>query len=400
MKTINKLVLTLFSVSLLFTSCAEQNVSDELQEVQMGTVDFSIQESTLNTQASKKGSKLAAKTNELADVTKAIITILTEDGSPTDFDNTELTVNRLNGELLVQKIALPIGNYQLTQFSFMDVNNDIIFTTPLAGSELADLVTNPLAIGFTIGNNAATPVEVEVVSTETYTPQDFGLVSFPITEIEKLDFLLAVSELGSNEILAGEYTVTATGFTTTKAFAAIEENVITVRDIENAVYTLTITKDGYENVSIDLTRDEIVNTYHTAPLVVELLKIVSIDGFTEAFSGINWTTSGVIARSFSDSTFSFDCGGGGGGVVAQITIPSDGTISFDWNIVIRSAGQYGDSINYIINGVSTNLSASGSASGSVIDIPVSAGDVFEFTTWGSTQSSSYYGSITNFIFTY
>ena len=397
-KIISKLAIIAYAIGFTMTSCSEQETTENNNAT--GTVEFSIQESIIKNASSKQSKGTAAKTNSLEDVTKAIITILAADGSSTDYDNTELNVNRLNGELLVQKIALPLGDYQLTQFSFMDVNNDIIYTTPLAGSDLADLVTNPLAINFVVANGSATPVDVEVVSTETYTPEDFGLVSFPITEVEKLDFLLAVSELGSNEILAGEYSVTATGFSTAKAFTTIEENVITVRDIENATYTLIISVDGYESQTIELTRNQIATTYHVAPLVVELIKIESIQGFSDDFSGINWSTSGVIARSFSDSAFTFDCGGGGGGVVAQITIPSNGTIGFDWDIVIRSAGQYGDAIKYIINGVPTDLSTSGSASGSVVEIPVNAGDVFEFSTWGTTQSSSYYGSITNFVFTY
>ena len=176
--------------------------------------------------------------------------------------------------------------------------------------------------------------------------------------------------------------LTVITFSSTAVNAFVVENVITVRDIENATYTLIISVDGYESQTIELTRDQIATTYHAVPLVVELIKIESIQGFSDDFSGINWSTSGVIARSFSDSAFTFDCGGGGGGVVAQITIPSNGTLSFDWDIVIRSAGQYGDAIKYIINGVPTDLSTSGSASGSVVEIPVNAGDVFEFSTWG------------------
>ena len=275
-KSIQKIVLASLSLILFVTSCAEQNDNVSIEEQNTGTVEFSIQESVIKNSSSKQSKGTAAKTNSLEDVTKAIITILAVDGSSTDYDNTELNVNRLNGELLVQKIALPIGDYQLTQFSFMDVNNDIIYTTPLAGSDLADLVTNPLAINFAVANGSATPVDIEVVSTETYTPQDFGLVSFPITEVEKLDFLLAVSELGSNEILAGEYSVTATGFSTTKAFTAIEENVVTVRDITDAVYELHVSVEGYESQTIELTRHQIATIYHVAPLVVELTKVTNL----------------------------------------------------------------------------------------------------------------------------
>ncbi|WP_152287180.1 hypothetical protein [Flavicella marina] len=358
---LNKIALTILTLTLVMTSCAEQNVSDELQDVQMGTVDFSIQESTINSQASKKGSKLAAKTNELADVTKAIITILTEDGSPTDFDNTELTVNRLNGELLVQKIALPIGNYQLTQFSFMDVNNDIIFTTPLAGSELADLVTNPLAIDFIVDNNAATPVDVEVVSTETYTPQDFGLVSFPITEVEKLDFLLAVSELGGNEILAGEYFIFTDGFTTAKNFTTIEENVVTVRDIPDAVYELHISVENYDEYQIDLTRDDIANNYHETPLIVELIKAESCYLFTDTALGASPLYMGTAGQIITlDETLMVNSG------FASIRANTSAISNAYIYLVDENGVQVG-----FINGVPNNY-------GTAADIAITLHEGFEF----------------------
>ena len=66
---------------------------------------------------------------------------------------------------------------------------------------------------------------------------------------------------------------------------------------------------------------------------------------------------------------------------------------------VNSAGQYGDNISYIINATGYTLSSAGSASGVETDIAVSAGDVFKLQTWGTTQSSSYYGAFDNFTFT-
>ena len=66
---------------------------------------------------------------------------------------------------------------------------------------------------------------------------------------------------------------------------------------------------------------------------------------------------------------------------------------------VYSAGDYGDTIKYVINGTAYNLSTAGSAAGVATEIAVSAGDVFEFQTWGSTSSSSYSASFDNFSFT-
>lgn len=121
-------------------------------------------------------------------------------------------------------------------------------------------------------------------------------------------------------------------------------------------------------------------------------------GFTGAFKPSMWTLSGVVPYNMSDAALSFNCGYGGGGVTATISVPVDGTISFDWEMVVTSGGQYGDFIKYIVNGVGTDLSLWGSASGSVVDVHVNAGDVFQFYTWGTTKSSSYHGAFNNFEF--
>jgi hypothetical protein len=63
---------------------------------------------------------------------------------------------------------------------------------------------------------------------------------------------------------------------------------------------------------------------------------------------------------------------------------------------VYSAGQYGDSIQYFINGNAVVLSSAGSASGNVANVTVAAGDTFGFSTWGSTSSSSYKAVYSNF----
>lgn len=170
-----------------------------------------------------------------------------------------------------------------------------------------------------------------------------------------------------------------------------------VSDVPAEGYNLTVNQlsgDGVFTVTIDpinVTDEE----FELAP--------TEIVGFTDDFAGANWVSTNngsATGYSFSSTTLSYDCPSGGGGFVSEITIPADGTISFDWNLVIRSAGQYGDRFTYTINGVATNLTTSGGGSGSESGIAVSQGDVFSFSSWGTTQSSSYYGSVQNFVFEY
>ncbi|MBQ4861561.1 hypothetical protein J8L98_07645 [Pseudoalteromonas sp. MMG013] len=123
-----------------------------------------------------------------------------------------------------------------------------------------------------------------------------------------------------------------------------------------------------------------------------------INGFVDVFAPANWNISGVATTNMTAAALTASVNFGGGGVTAAITIPEKGHINFDWDMTLHSAGQYGDVIRYVINGTAYDLSTAGSASGSVASVAVETGDVFEFLTWGTTQSSSYNATFDNFSF--
>ncbi len=166
-----------------------------------------------------------------------------------------------------------------------------------------------------------------------------------------------------------------------KVYLKAGEHQITATDLPNnqaQTGTVTLSPLEVENLLLELA--------DTNPAIV---------GFTGDFAAANWTLSGVASYNMSETALTANVGSGGGGVLAVITIPNDGFISFDWNMAVYSAGQYGDAIRYVINGTAYDLSLTGGETG----IAVSAGDVFEFQTWGSTKSSSYSATFDNFSFT-
>lgn len=122
-------------------------------------------------------------------------------------------------------------------------------------------------------------------------------------------------------------------------------------------------------------------------------------GFENDYAPSNWAASGVAGMNFNQSALNISVGSGGGGKSVSITVLNTGVITFDWAINVYSAGAYGDSIRYDIDGNITTLSSAGTNSGSVAGVVVNAGQTFQFSTWGSTQSSSYTASISNFTFT-
>ena len=155
----------------------------------------------------------------------------------------------------------------------------------------------------------------------------------------------------------------------------------------------------YDLTATDLSNGELYETSVTvSPLDVENLTMVLAAPQPEGFDSDQWSYSGVAGYSVTTDSLNISVGGGGGGLNASTTIVQDGTISFDWAITVYSAGQYGDAIRYIINGTQYDLSNAGTASGTVVNIPVSAGDQLMLSTWGSTQSSSYAASFSNYTF--
>ena len=140
--------------------------------------------------------------------------------------------------------------------------------------------------------------------------------------------------------------------------------------------------------------------YTSVPLSVDNINITldQIDPVQTGFVQADWSFSGVASYSMSETVLNINVGSGGGGLAATTIVPSDGVISFDWAMTVFSAGQYGDVISYSINGNSVTLSSAGSATGSITNIPVSAGDELLLNTWGTTQSSSYAANFSNYIF--
>jgi hypothetical protein len=160
--------------------------------------------------------------------------------------------------------------------------------------------------------------------------------------------------------------------------------------LQAGTYDLTATNPA--NGQVDET------SVTVSPLDVENLLMTLTTPPPSGFDPAAWTYDGVAGYSVSGADLNISVGGGGGGLNASTTIAQDGFISFDWAITVYSAGQYGDAIRYIINGTQYNLSTAGSASGSVSNIPVYAGDQLMLSTWGTTQSSSYAASFTNYTF--
>lgn len=169
---------------------------------------------------------------------------------------------------ITKKIALPLGSYQISEFYILAGLESIIYASPLEGSLLAQNVTHPLPILFDVTEKKSKAVDVEVLSTENLNPADFGLVRFPLIGVETFQFLINVSELGTDQLLIADLTVTSGSYAYAQELEAIVDNIVTVKDGYEE-YIISVDKEGYEGFTVTLTNSEL-KQYGSVPLVVEL----------------------------------------------------------------------------------------------------------------------------------
>jgi predicted outer membrane repeat protein len=241
----------------------------------------------------KKSALKNALDYNLSDAKKIVLTIQTANGIATQYTNAEIKIYQMNGAFYSQKIILQSGSYKLSSFVLLDSANNTIYAAPLQGSQEAQNVTIALPLSFMVTTNTSTPVNVEVLSTENKTPGDFGLTSFPISEVKVLNFMIAVADKESDRLLTAKLSVTNGSYSHTQMLDSIASNMVTVID-SFKTYTLTIESSGYQFYTYTFSHDslKIFNaTGSHLPLLVELIpsKAIYVDiTATGNNTGLSW----------------------------------------------------------------------------------------------------------------
>ncbi|HAM99055.1 MAG TPA: hypothetical protein DCQ26_10645 [Marinilabiliales bacterium] len=257
-KSIVSVLLSAILFSCFFlNSCKEENTSNQ------GKIEFSvINNSTLKSSQS------------LENVEKIVLTIQHSDGSSTPYTQAEVNLYRMNGIYFTQSLILETGSYQLTEFYLIDSIGNTVYAAPLAGSLQAQNVTQPLPIEFTVSENETTSVNVEVLSTESLTPADFGFVAFPIDEVATFSFLIGIVDKETGVLIPASLTVSNGLYFFSQNLDSIANNMVTIKDSFDT-YTLTITHSGYNIFVGNFSTGSLKlheNIVGNLPLVVELEK--------------------------------------------------------------------------------------------------------------------------------
>lgn len=229
-------------IGAFFFSCEDDGVEQRKGSVSFG---FSISESS-------------GRTNEDISLTHLIISAENDNG--TVFENKEISLISFDDEYLTEPVSLNAGSYRLTKFLVAGDDGTVHYATPIEGSELAYLVSDPLPIHVVISKNEVIEVKPEVVSTSEGSVEDFGYGEFGFDIIETFDVLLGVfvfdNEMNDFSLTDAKITVYGDSDSLTSKSLFATTNKLTFPDrFED--FTFVIDKEGYNQFNYTFSSDSI-----------------------------------------------------------------------------------------------------------------------------------------------
>ena len=276
MKTINSLLsVAVLTVALFLSSCNKN------EEVILTSGKQDVTFSFTNTSISKmKGFTQVISTSK-TDAKYVVISIENAAGTKI-YDTKKIELYNFNGSFISEPISLDISQtaYKLTQFLVLDTNNSVIYCTPTKDASLANLISHPLPISFTVTKDQISKVMPEVVLSSTGPSSDFGYNSFDFNIVESISFktcVQIVNSATSNKELT-DANISVTGNDTTVLYSGninAITSTITVKD-GYTNYTITASKTGYETKAITFTNAE-MKTYYNNPSIISL-PIIFLNG--------------------------------------------------------------------------------------------------------------------------
>ena len=152
-----------------------------------------------------------------------------------------LTLKTLEGE-----------QYSLSEFLVLNGDRQVIYVTPLEGSDMAHLVNDPLNIDFAITKDEITTVTPEVLTIdESADPIDYGYGQFGFIIAEKITTVFSSFIKGTDnfELTESDLKIEALNGSDSSTFweydkkLLAEANTVSIR--KALLYRLTATKQGY-----------------------------------------------------------------------------------------------------------------------------------------------------------
>lgn len=205
-------------------------------------------------------------------VNSVVLTIENEDGSQTIFDRKTLPILGLGDELLIEEINLSQGSYQISAFYLTDSSGNILYATPMEGSEFGEFLTQPLPIPFKVAASESQSLSLEIISTAGKNPEPFGFESGMAGFRETFYFFIsAVREKFDDfmDFIPAELTVSQGDHILTQQLNGKLNKIVLPKTSEK--YDFTLTYGPFQPIEKEITYDSL-QTFEHQPLIFEMTK--------------------------------------------------------------------------------------------------------------------------------
>lgn len=242
-------VLLLFSVLLFFTSCEDK--SDNMQS-ETGDIRFGVSNTLPD---GTKGGRQETSTEPAF----IVYSIELEDGTPVE-TLTEISLIEFGEGYITEPVGFLVNNYVLTEFLVLNDEKEVIYATPVEGSALSSLVSEPLPIPFQISADNVETIIPEVLTVEGLDAEDFGYVAFGFQVTEIMNVPLAAFLYNDGWTLT-EATLEVTTYENGQQIRNDEfslyagVNTIIIQGGDN--YDLTVRKEGFQVSTKNFTHAEL-----------------------------------------------------------------------------------------------------------------------------------------------
>ncbi len=255
-------LLLIFSIVLGISSC-EKNILTHGK----GTAEFSI---SLPNEDAK-----SAFSSDTVTVAYHIMLSIEDINGTVIISDSLIPLYIFGTSFVSENIELKSGQYNLTKFLVINPEGEVVFASPVEGSELAYLVNDPLPMYFKISAETITRVRPEVLYVGSHTPEEFGYASFGMEIIKPLHFWTTCIIAEPAETVKPQYTTAKLtvfapdGWHYTFRLEA-KVNHLIIRG-KYSFYYFLIEKEGYTTQKLQFSQRELASSSYDDPLILKII---------------------------------------------------------------------------------------------------------------------------------
>lgn len=219
--------------------------------------------------------KLKERTPE--HIQNLVITIQDHEGKGTDYTLRTLELLNFQGSWLIERMDLPTGTYQITTLHLTDTTGNIRYAVPEQDAPLAQYVRQALPFSIHVESDSEQEIQMEVMSTEQFSPTDFGFDPALVHFKESFFFFVSLVKAKVDEFmefLPGEITVSSDGYSDEQSLESGIQKVIVQKGFDS--YSIKIESDQYATYEHVFSYDSLL-FYRNSPLIIEFQRYTGVE---------------------------------------------------------------------------------------------------------------------------